>query len=135
MSVMRKSLMALLLCASLGLSVAHAGDPVPISTILADPDPYNLRSVTIQGQMRDLFVLPPHLSLCGIAFGAYTFKLDDGTGRIAAEGPGNCRDPNASAPFANDDLLVVEGTVKILPEMDGDDRLIVTVGTINRAGK
>lgn len=136
MDATRKSLIlaAVLLYALLGLSVANAADPVPIGTILADPDPYQLRPVTVQGRARGLNVLPPHLSLCGIAFGAYTFKLDDGTGSIAAEAAGNCRDPNASAPFANDDPIVVEGTVKVLLDKEGDDRIIVTVGTVKKAG-
>lgn len=136
---MRKSLIlvAVLLCALFGQRAAYAGDPVPIGTIMTDPDPYQSRldPVTIQGRVRNLNILPPYNSKCGPTYNAFTLKLDDGTGSIVVESAGNCRDPQSSLPFANGDLLVVEGQVKVLLDKEGDDRVIISIWKVTRVGK
>lgn len=57
-------------------SILPAGEPMAISEILADPDAYHLRVVTLQGTVHEVRSLDPYFLPSGTAcYGAYTFLL------------------------------------------------------------
>jgi hypothetical protein len=61
--------------------VAQAEEPTEVSTIVADPDVYHLRSVTVQGIVGRVRMLDPYYLPSGAAcYGAYTFTLEDTAG-------------------------------------------------------
>jgi hypothetical protein len=65
-------------------------DLVPIGTVLADPQHYNLKSVRFQGAITRITVLPLQGG-CGNV-DAYVFQLDDETGNIEVLDEGLCLD-------------------------------------------
>lgn len=65
-------------------------DMVPIGTVLADPQHYNLKSVRFQGVITGITVLPRQGG-CGDV-DAYLFQIDDETGSIAVLDEGLCLD-------------------------------------------
>lgn len=119
--------MVLLVLASLGLPVASTGyEAVQISAIMADPGAFQTHFVTLQGRAQDLSIIPLTSSMkCGPTYNAYTFKLDDGTGVIEGEFLGNCWDPNTPVPFADGDLIVIEGQVLVMDSGGGNERRVV----------
>jgi hypothetical protein len=65
-------------------------DLVPIGTVLADPQHYNLKSVQFQGTITGITILPLQGD-CGNV-DAYLFQFDDGTGNIEVLDEGLCVD-------------------------------------------
>ena len=61
--------------------VAQAEEPTEVSTIVADPDVYHLRSVTVQAIVGRVRMFDPYYLPSGSAcYGAYTFTLGDTAG-------------------------------------------------------
>lgn len=91
-------MLPLLICAlilSWPLAQALSLDPrepdlVPIGTVLADPQHYNLKSVRFQGTITGITVLPRQGG-CGDV-DAYLFQLEDETGSMAVLDEGLCLD-------------------------------------------
>jgi hypothetical protein len=104
----------LLLLAVILLSrvAAHAEDPTEVSAILADPDAYHLRSVTLQGIVGRVRMLDPYFLPSGTAcYGAYTFTLEDTGG---------------SGDLLEVAVLGVCGRqVVLFPEISDGDRILV----------
>ncbi len=100
---------------------AHPEDtePVPIAEILADPEPYHLRPVTLQGRVGSIEVLEPYSQPSGSAcYGAYRFTLEDGTGSLEIAVLGICGTPVIRPP------LVIEGdTVVVVAQIRAPDRI------------
>lgn len=62
-------------------SISPADEPTAINAILADPDVYHLRVVTLQGTVHEVRPLDPYFLPSGTAcYGAYTFLLEDEDG-------------------------------------------------------
>lgn len=62
-------------------STLFASEPIPIGTILADPETYHLRIVALRGTVRQVRILEPR-DLGDACPGAYKFRLEDETGSI-----------------------------------------------------
>jgi hypothetical protein len=92
-------------------------DPVPIADILADPEPYQLRPVRLQGRVQRIEVLEPYYQSSGSAcYGAYRFTLEDGTGSIEIVVLGICGTPVLRPPH------VTEGeTVTVVAQIRAPD--------------
>jgi len=70
---------------------ALADEPVPIGRIVADPEPYHLRLVTLQGTAQHVQVLEPYRQPSGtICYSTYLFTLQDDTGSIDVAVLGTC---------------------------------------------
>ena len=78
--------------------VAYAGDPeiISIQSVLAQASSYHLRSVTLEGVVRGIQVMPPIQASfvrggtgC-VLYGQAIFSLDDGTTHIPVEVRGSC---------------------------------------------
>lgn len=63
-------------------------DLIPIGTLLADPQHYNLKSVRFQGTITGITVLPFQGGCRDVD--AYLFQLEDGTGSIMVWDEGLC---------------------------------------------
>ena len=63
-------------------------DLVPIGTVLADPQHYNLKTVRFQGTITGMTILPLQGG-CG-TIDAYLFQFEDGTGSIQIYDNGWC---------------------------------------------
>ncbi len=90
--------------------VAWAEEPIPVQDILADPDAYHLRLVTVHGTARDIEPLDPYTLPSGVTcYSAYLFRLDDDTGSLPVAVLGIC-----GVPVFRD------------PEVEEGDRVTVT---------
>jgi hypothetical protein len=77
-----------------GYSMALGDDEVSIGTIVADPDAYHLRLVTLRGTVRHVQLLEPYPQPSGaMCYGAYTFRLEDDTGELEVAVLGICGVP------------------------------------------
>ncbi|MEX5218598.1 MAG: hypothetical protein NW701_12290 [Nitrospira sp.] len=104
-----------MLCLSLGLglvSVASAGDRLPISKMLKHPDDYQAKVVTIEGRARAVSTLPVHrgTSHCGggAVYDSQIFALQDRSGTIGVSTAGTCR-PNVAKPVVQNEHLRIRG--------------------------
>lgn len=80
-------------CCSLWLPVLDATElvreePIPIQSILSNPQAFNLRVVRLQGVVQALARIP-HTGGCGPADDSYIFTFDDTTGELAIVDHGN----------------------------------------------
>jgi hypothetical protein len=64
-------------------------EPIPIQTIIADPQAFNMRKVRLQGTIRTLERIPRVCGLLG-EVDAYLFILDDQTGQLPISDRGRC---------------------------------------------
>jgi len=90
-------------------ALAIADEPIAIGDIVADPDPYHLRLVTLHGTVRQVKALEPYSQTSGTTcYGAYTFTLEDDTGLIGVAVLGVCGKPTIKAPdvFDGERVLV-----------------------------
>lgn len=79
--------------------LARAEEPVTIGGVVADPDTYHFRMVTLQGTVRQVTQLPPYTTDPDTAcYGAYTFMLEDETGSIKISVLGICGRPLIRTP-------------------------------------
>lgn len=93
----------LLLVAAIGAmtlaGLARADDPVPIGEVVADPDAYHFRMVSMRGTVRQVTPLVPYSpgpdTTC---YGAYTFMLEDETGSMEISVLGVCGKPFLRKP-------------------------------------
>jgi hypothetical protein len=91
-------LAALLVCLTWGHAV-HAEEPVAIGRIIADPEPYHLRQVTLRGTVRQVHQLEPYFQPSGTAcHSAYVFALEDETGALEVMVLGLCGSGAANRP-------------------------------------
>ena len=87
------------LVVSLDVSIALATElvreePIPIQTILTNPQAFNMRAVRLQGTIKSLQVIPDGggCQMQG-AYDAYVFLLDDHTGELPIIDSGKCLGP------------------------------------------
>lgn len=101
--MMRRALFTSLLISFISAAASLASEPVPITEILTDPEPYHLKLVTLQGTVRQVKALEPYYQSSGAGcYGAYTFMLQDGTGTIAVAVLGICGKPMIRNPEVAD---------------------------------
>lgn len=79
--------------------LARADEPVPIGEVVADPDTYHFRMVSLQGTVRQVTTIPPYKTDPDTAcYGAYTFTLEDQTGSMEISVLGICGRPFTRTP-------------------------------------
>ena len=83
--------------------IAAADDSVSIGEVVADPDAFHFRLVSLQGIVRQVAPLPPYApGPDTICYGAYTFMLEDESGSIEVSVLGICGKPILRKPEVND---------------------------------
>ena len=104
------------LFALLIISSAYAGESVPIGTIVARPESYNVHIVTLQGIARQVEPLGPYVnSDCGRVYDSYKFMLMDDTGSLEVTVPGPCeRPPGTMIPVSEGEKVVVEAMIGVV---------------------
>ena len=87
---------------------ALADELVPIGEVVADPDAYHFRIVSLQGTVRQVSPLPPYTpGPDTICYGAYTFTLEDDTGSIEISVLGICGQPVLRKPEVTDNEVIL----------------------------
>ncbi len=123
----------LLLLATIGAvtlaGLARADDPVPIREVLADPDAYHFRMVSLQGTVRGVTPLPPYTpgpdTTC---YGAYTFVLEDETGSMEISVLGICGRPFMRAP----EVVEGESILLVAQIFSSEQELSVAKGPLKK---
>lgn len=110
-------LLSLLLTAvSVGADL-YTEEPLPIKTLLADPKPYELHTVTLHGVVRQLKLLDPPFGSPGRGGSncrnAYTFLLEDRTASVVVGVPMNClkHPPDIELDVLEAETVFIEGQV------------------------
>lgn len=65
-------------------------EPIPIQSIFANPQAFNLRAVRLQGIVQTLERIP-RTGGCGLADDSYIFTLNDTTGELVIVDRGTCQ--------------------------------------------
>lgn len=78
---------------------ALADEPVPIADIVADPDVFHFRLVTVHGIVGRVTLLPPYAPTPDTAcYSAYSFTLTDDSGSVEVSVLGICGRPLVRTP-------------------------------------
>ena len=120
-------------------------EPVGIGRILAAPDSYHLRSVTLQGRVKQVETLEPYPSKGMMCVGAYRFSIQDDTGSIRVIMPGTCgkREISGTQVVDSDRVLVQarilapghpEGRADLPFLIEDRDRLLAVTQWLSRSG-
>lgn len=97
----------LAMLAGLALTVAAADEPIAIGRIVEDPEAYHMRTVTLQGTVRQVEALEPYVQRSGTTcYGAYVFELEDETESLTVVVMGLCGKPIIRGPDVSDGELV-----------------------------
>ena len=100
----------------LALALSAQADTMSIRYLKLEVMSYQLKSVTIEGTVRDLKVFPPHLGAAGkkscVVYGSYAFTLIDDTGEMEVQKVGGCLVVDAKPPIADGDVVTVVGQVQ-----------------------
>ena len=93
--------------------LALSDEPIAIGEIVADPDLYHLKLVTVQGTVRQVKALAPYVQTSGATcYGAYTFRLEDDTGAIEIDVLGMCGNPVLKVPgVIEGDRVIVQAQI------------------------
>ncbi|MGH7253609.1 MAG: hypothetical protein ACREIE_07400, partial [Nitrospiraceae bacterium] len=93
--------------------LALSDEPIAIGEIVADPDLYHLKLVTVQGTVRQVKALAPYVQTSGsTCYGAYTFRLEDDTGAIEIDVLGLCGNPVLKVPdVIEGDRVIVQAQI------------------------
>ncbi|MGH7228101.1 MAG: hypothetical protein ACREIH_02710 [Nitrospiraceae bacterium] len=108
---------AVLLVCFLGLSLSAslADETIPIAKVLAAPDSYHLKSITLQGKIQQLMLLTPSWAFNRECYAA-KFFLHDNTGSIEVLMPGPCGNPTLNPapvlPYSEGDRIILEARVQ-----------------------
>jgi hypothetical protein len=136
MSAMHPAVHSMLcLCLGLGLvSVASAGDRLPIGKILKRPADYQAKVVTVEGRARAVSTLPAHPGTrsCGggAVYDSQIFVLQDKSGTIGINTTGTCR-PNVAKPVVKNEHLRIRGVVMV-DRTDPDAAPLIHAQAIDR---
>ncbi len=84
-----------------------------VGEILAEPEPFHLKYVTVHGTVTHLTLLAPYSQSSGAScYGAYTFLLEDETGALPVSVLGFCGKPRLREPeVADGDRIVLEAQI------------------------
>lgn len=112
-SVRHVVLLALFL--GLSLSISRADEATSIGKVLATSDSDHLQTITLQGKIQQLQLLPPNWALGRECYAA-TFLLHDSTGSIEVLVPGPCGNPALNPapvpPYADGDSVILEARIQ-----------------------
>jgi hypothetical protein len=113
------SLTVLVLFVSI-LSPSRAAEQISIHTMRAQAPSYELRLVTLRGQVKDMQATPPissmtHMPEC-IIYGQGTFILEDDTGSLPVEVFGSCGSESADALPKDGDQVVLNAVIRVSKE-------------------
>jgi hypothetical protein len=98
MNTMRHAILTALGMLLLG-GAALADEPVPVGDVVADPDAFHFRLVTLHGMVDRVTPLPPYSPTPGTTcYGSYTFLLKDETGSVEVSVLGICGRPLVRTP-------------------------------------
>ncbi|MGQ0810933.1 MAG: hypothetical protein ACT4OO_06890 [Nitrospiraceae bacterium] len=91
-----------------------AEEPVSIQNVLAEPDSFHLRQITLEGTVREVQPLAPYTAPSGaMCYGAYLFRLEDETGSLPVAVLGVCGVPILRDPdVADDDRVMVRAAIQ-----------------------
>ena len=104
----RAFLAALVLGLMMPAGLARADEPVPIGEVVADPDAYHFRIISLQGTVRRVTPLPPYTPTPDTTcYGAYTFMLEDETWSAEISVLGICGKPLMRKPEVIDGEAIV----------------------------
>jgi hypothetical protein len=109
-----RSLVPAAFLALISAVAALADEPLAIGTIVADPEPYHLRYVTLQGTVQQVQVLEPYRQPSGtICYSTYLFTLQDDTGSLDIAVLGTCGLTVIRPPDVSDgDRIMVKAQVQ-----------------------
>ncbi len=109
------------------VSAMLAGELISIGTILSSPESYHLHAVMLQGTVRQVHPIPPHLDYdCGLMSDSYTFILEDATGSVEVAVRGACLKPGVVIPVSIGDRVVVQGLMHVFTP-EGASQTVVQV--------
>lgn len=98
MSTMRRAILTAF-GALIFAGTALAGEPVPIGDIVADPNTFHFRLVTLHGRVDLVTPLPPYSPAPDTTcYGAYAFTLTDESGSVEVSVLGICGRPLLREP-------------------------------------
>lgn len=88
--------------------LARADEPVPIGEVVADPDAYHFRIISLEGTVHLVTQLQPYSPTPDTTcYGAYTFMLEDETGSVEVSVLGICGKPLVREPEVTDGEAIV----------------------------
>lgn len=92
---------------------AGAEEAATIGAIQADPDPFHMRYVMLQGTVKEVLALEPYYLASGAGcYGAYKLTLEDATGSLPIAVLGLCGVPTIrEAPASVGDLVRIRAQV------------------------
>jgi len=107
-------LLVCMLWGSSGAGWVSAQEAVTVQDVLADPELFHLRQITLKGTVRNVQPLDPYEIPAGsTCYGGYLFNLEDDTATLAIAVPGLCGVPMVKDPDVEDGARVaVEATVQ-----------------------
>jgi hypothetical protein len=109
---------ASILLTSLPLSSSGAADIMNIRDLKNTAMSYQLKTVSLQGTVKDLNPFPPHPGKACTVFGSYAFTLVDESGEINVEKVGRCNDIESKPSVEEGDVVTVQGQVQVFPSGD-----------------
>src|SRR5688572_3612491 len=106
-----------ILLASFPVSSSGA-DTMSIKDLKDNPKFYQLKTVSLQGMVKDLNAFPPHPGMACTIFGSYAFTLVDESGEVDVEKVGRCNDVESKPSVDEGDIVTVQGQVQVFPSGD-----------------
>ena len=112
------SVIVSVLLVSFHLSSSSAADILSIRDLKNNAMSYQLKTVSLQGTVKDLRAFPPHPGKACTIFGSYGFTLVDESGELDVEKVGRCNDVESKPSVDEDDAVIVQGQVQVFPSGD-----------------
>jgi hypothetical protein len=112
------SVIVSVLLVSFHLSSSSAADILNISDLKNNAMSYQLKTVSLQGTVKDLREFPPHPGNACTIFGSYGFTLVDESGELDVEKVGRCNDVESKPSVDEGDAVIVQGQVQVFPSGD-----------------
>jgi hypothetical protein len=104
--------------ALLYVSSSGAADTMNIRDLKSNAMSYQLKTVSLQGIVKDLKAFPPHPGKACTVFGSYAFTLVDESGEMEVEKVGRCNDVESKPSVDEGDAVTVQGQVQVFPSGD-----------------
>ena len=97
------------LLASLHVSPSGAADTMNIRDLKYNATSYQLKTVSLQGTVKNLKVFPPYPGGFTSAYGSYAFTLVDESGEVDVEKLGRSFDAESKPPVNEGGVVTVQG--------------------------
>lgn len=92
------------------ISPVLSAEPTSIAKLFSFPE-YHLHSVTLQGTVKHVRPVPPHLGRLCLIQGSYRFTLEDPTGSIEVEVPGTCSPFSSAVAVTEGEHIVLDALI------------------------